>query len=124
MDNEPKNNQSETKKNSIVLGFLNEAIQNKNKVKVREMVDYIQKIIEEGGLHCSPMPDNEIDELIKTGKGTIYVGSGTSGQRVFIEDGGLRMPYNSEKDEELGKRYHNNFRYLFDVPEGEDLIVK
>lgn len=110
-----------------ILTALRQAFENRNAVLLRAIIDSIQQLVEKwGGLHCTPMHDTDLQELLKTGEGTIYVGSGTSGQRIFIDadKGELFMNDSSERDRELGEKYHNGFRDLFHVRQGEELRVK
>lgn len=93
---------------------------------MREYIDYLQKKIESGSTsHCSQMGDSDLDELLEKGKGTLYCGSGTHGQRVFFDFniGKVWMPY-SEKDVEIyGNRYHLNFASCFELPFDSELTV-
>src|SRR3989344_3203805 len=115
----------EIKQTNIALTQLREAFDKKDIKLLRTMIDYIQEQIQKGdNMKCPPMTDRELENLLATGEGDLYVGTGTSGQRIFIKNGELWMPFTEGRDAELGKHYHLNFEYLFNIPKGEKLRVK
>ena len=121
----PPENQIEIKQPNFTLRQLRDAFDKKDKQQLREMLDYIQNMVQRGdNMKCSPMTDKDLERLLETGEGELYVGTGTSGQRIFIKNDELWMPFTEDRDAEIGKRYHLNFEYLFDVPQVKELKVK
>ncbi len=59
------------------------------------------------------MTESDLDELLAKGEGMILIGTGTAGQRVFINAnrGELHM-----SDDKYGQGYRNRFRSLFNLP--------
>lgn len=108
---------------SIVLDLLRDSLETKDLTSLRTQIDFIQRMVQAGGLQCTPMTDQELSELAETGEGVIYVGTGTSGQRIYIQNGELFMNRNSQKDADLGSKYHNNFCSLFGLPFDGELRV-
>jgi hypothetical protein len=116
---------NEAERPNFTLIHLREAFDTNDKKQLRILIDYIQETIQRSDtMKCSPMTDEDLEILLKTGEGEIYVGTGTKGQRIYIRDGELRMPYSEGRDAELGRKYHLNFEHLFDIPTGEELRVK
>lgn len=112
------------KENSVFLTLLRQALDNKNMHALGAVLMGIQRAVESGGsLHASPMSEYELQQLLQTGKGVIYVGSGTNGQRIFIESGELIMPTGYEVSEKLGRKYQNGFRRIFNLSQDEEMIV-
>src|SRR3989344_7320807 len=81
----------ENQEGKQLLHALSEAMLTKNLIKLRIAVDNLQNALDEKKM-CTPMPDHALEELIKTGKETLYVGTGSAGERVYIENGTLSMP--------------------------------
>lgn len=99
--------------------LLRAAFDEKNSGKLREAVNYIQMMVQQNEattFQSSPMTESELRELMETGKGTIFVGSGTAGSRIYIENGEISMPINSDKDREVGLSCQLNFRRIFVLP--------
>ena len=107
----------------VFLVLLRQALDEKNIELLRSVLEGIQRAVEGTGLHASPMPEYAIKELIQTGKGMMPVGTGTHGQRIFINNGKLMMPTGYETSEEYGRNYHNNFKAVFRLDQNEEMSV-
>ncbi len=94
------------------LTLLRQALDEKNVDLLGSVLKGIQRAVEGAGLHASPMREWEIKELIRTGKGTIPIASGSLGERIYIENGKLTMPTGYEV-RDYSRSYHNNFRSIF-----------
>ncbi|OGY99694.1 MAG: hypothetical protein A3B13_01420 [Candidatus Liptonbacteria bacterium RIFCSPLOWO2_01_FULL_45_15] len=106
----------------VFLVLLRQALDEKNIELLRSVLEGIQRAVEGTGLHASLMPEYALKELIQTGKGMISVGSGTNGQRIFIENGKLWMPTGFETSEAHGRKYHNNFRAIFHLDQNDEEV--
>jgi len=116
MKEEIPNLESERKERLPILNFMRRAIDTRDKEKLRTTVDAIQKLVHgRSKTFISPMNEVELERLLETGKGEICVGTGTSGQRIYIEDGEIFMPLGDERSQRYGKDYHNNFKNTFDL---------
>lgn len=127
MDNSLEKGGSSLPERLPILITLRRAFENQDITPLGIIVGNIQRLTEKWGtLHCPPMGDVDLQQLLKTGRGMIEVGSGTSGQRIFFnaEEGEIFMNDSSERDNELGKKYHTGFRDLFGIREGEELRVR
>ena len=112
------------KTESPIFAQLREAFNSRDINKLRLLVDYIQRMLQEGSKAISSeMTDNDLRELFNTGVGTIYVGSGTAGQRVYVERNKIFMPPGDERSERYGKYYRDKFRYLFNLSQEDELLV-
>lgn len=119
----PEQFHPENQEGRSLLDALSEAMLKKDRAKLRLAVDNLQNAVDEKKM-CTPMPDYALEELLKTGKEVLYVGTGSAGERIYIENGMLSMPV-SEDDERrgYGKRVQSNFRKLFNIPAGQELKV-
>ena len=106
----------------VFLVLLRQALDEKNIELLRSVLEGIQRAVEGTGLHASLMPEYALKELIQTGKGMISVGSGTNGQRIFIENGKLWMPTGFEPSKSLGRDYHNNFKSIFHLDQNDEEV--
>lgn len=104
----------------VFLTLLRQALDSKNVELLGTALIGIQRAVEGTGLHASIMPEYALKELIQSGKGMISVGSGTNGQRIFIENGKLWMPIGFEPSKSLGKNYHDNFRTIFHLDQNDE----
>lgn len=97
--------------------FLRSAFNDQDIKKLRLVVDNIQDVVSAGGMKCAFLSDIELEELLDTGRGMIAVGTGSLGQRIYIENGEIRMPI-PDNDPYAGDtlKYHLNFKRLFDLP--------
>lgn len=120
----PEDSQRETEHSSNpYLGTLRQGIKNKDMATLRMITDAIQRQIHRlPKVTIAPMRDYDLQELIDKGTGMIIVGSGTIGERIFIENGELFMP--EEKDQPGSKQFYDNFRYVFDLGDDQKLRVK
>ncbi len=105
------------------LATLRKSIEEKDINNLRMIVDAIQRQVHRmPKVTIAPMNSTELNKLIKTGQGMIYVGTGTIGERIYIENGELYMP--EEKDQPSSRRFYDNFRYVFELGDDEKLRVK
>lgn len=105
------------------LRTLRQGIENKDVATLRMITNAIQRQVHRlPQVAIAPMTDYGLQELIDKGTGMIIVGTGTLGERIFIEDGELFMP--EEKDQPGSKQFYDNFRYVFDLGDDQELRVK
>ena len=129
MDDVEKNDiESMGESGKEILNQLSNALRDKNKDLLRVTIDSLQDIIDPKKM-CSRMRDYDLQKLIDGESTCLYVGTGSTGSRIFIgslfeEHKRLYMPF-SEEDEKRG--YGNddraNFKKLFNIPEGQELSV-
>ena len=106
-----------------LLNQLSLALQSKDINALCTAMNRLQNAVDEKKM-CSPMSDEEIRTLLSTGEATLYVGTGSLSSRIFITKEGFSMPVSdSDLRHGYGKRCQDNFRRLFNIPEGQDLSV-
>ena len=105
-----------------LLSNLAEAIREKDLVKLRVSAEDIANRVQVGKVKCSnPVNDGDLRNIID-GKGgeMAYVGTGSFGSRIVIEEGKIYMPF-GENEERMGygKTERQAFKILFGIPESE-----
>lgn len=105
------------------LRMLRESLDSKNLDNLRIIVDAIQNAVHKNPkLLISSASDSDLRKMMESGDGLIPVGTGTLGERIYIRNGKLFMP--ERNDQEYSKRYYDNFRYVFDLDENQELSVE
>jgi hypothetical protein len=113
----------ETKRSSnLYLRTLRRGIENRDIETLTMIIDAIQRQVHRSKSATSPMSNDALRKLIDTGEGEIYVGTGTLGERIYIRNGELFMPQQS--DQAYSQRLYNNFRYVFELADNQELRVK
>ena len=102
------------------LAQLRKALNSKDAVLLREVVDGIQRNVHgtTDNTPYSPLSDSDISILLETGTAMINVGSGTHGQCMFFKNVELHMPPcgTTVEKEKYVKEQRMNFKLLFDLP--------
>ncbi|MFH0828956.1 MAG: hypothetical protein V1907_02135 [Candidatus Kerfeldbacteria bacterium] len=104
---------------------LQQALAQRDKAAIRDVLEKIQRLIHGDSKikWITPPRDGDVEELLRTGSTTIYVGTGTAGHRAFIEGNRLFMSENEDSDRYGARFFRDNFRKAFGIAEGGELEV-
>ena len=110
---------------NIYLTQLRTALDSKDEGLLRAVINGIQIYVHgTDRTHFSPLSDEDIRTIIKTGEAMINVGTGTHGERIMIKNGELYMPAPNPDIEEHVREKRMNFQHLFNLHDMADLRVK
>jgi hypothetical protein len=117
----------ENKSGKDYLSLLSKALLSNDIDSLRVVLNSLQDAIDDKKM-CSYMSDNDLKELIENeeGEATMYVGSGSAGDRIYIDKRRRKMymPVSDmDKKDGIGKKRQDKFRKIFNIPENQELSV-
>ncbi len=103
------------------IHLLSTAIKNKDRKVLKETLTKLKDTIESvSDVKAAPITDAEIEKLLSTGSATIYLGTGSTGDRIIFSDGKMYM--SSYENDSYGKMRRDVFRAIFGLPHVENEI--